>query len=30
LTEVERAAECERQATAHLIALLMEVDSRKL
>ena len=30
LAEVERAAKCERQATAHLIALLMEVDSRKL
>jgi hypothetical protein len=30
LSEVERAAKCERQATARLIALLMEVDSRKL
>jgi hypothetical protein len=30
LTELERAANCERCATAHLIALLMEVDSRKL
>lgn len=30
LSEVERAATCERQATARLIALLMEVDSRKL
>src|SRR5918996_2420565 len=30
LSEVERAATCERQATAQLIALLMEVDSRKL
>jgi hypothetical protein len=28
--EVERAAKCERLATARLIALLMEVDSRKL
>jgi 5-methylcytosine-specific restriction endonuclease McrA len=30
LAEVERAAGSERRATAHLIALLMEVDSRKL
>lgn len=30
LAELERAASCERQATARLIALLMEVDSRKL
>src|SRR5262245_51944397 len=30
LAEVERAASCERQATAHLVALLCEVDSRKL
>lgn len=30
ISEVERAARCERQATARLIALLMEVDSRKL
>src|SRR5688500_3521181 len=30
LAEVERAVSCERAATARLIALLMEVDSRKL
>src|SRR5918996_6431134 len=30
LAELERAALCERQATARLVALLMEVDSRKL
>lgn len=30
LAEVERAAGCERRATAHLIALLMEIDARKL
>lgn len=30
ISEVERAARCERHATARLIALLMEVDSRKL
>lgn len=30
LTELKRAANCERQATAHLVALLIEVDSRKL
>jgi hypothetical protein len=30
LAEVERAVSCERQANARLIALLMEVDSRKL
>ena len=30
LTEVERAAGSERHATARLVALLMEVDSRKL
>jgi 5-methylcytosine-specific restriction endonuclease McrA len=30
LTELERAARSEQRATAHLIALLMEVDSRKL
>jgi 5-methylcytosine-specific restriction endonuclease McrA len=30
LVELERAASVERQATARLIALLMEVDSRKL
>src|SRR5688500_16709144 len=30
LAELDRAASCERQATARLIALLMEVDSRKL
>ena len=30
LSEVERATTCEREATARLIALLMEVDSRKL
>jgi 5-methylcytosine-specific restriction endonuclease McrA len=30
LVELERAAACERHATARLIALLMEVDSRKL
>src|SRR5918996_1467837 len=30
ISEVERAARCERQATARLVALLMEVDSRKL
>lgn len=30
LTELERAADCERHATARLVALLMEVDSRKL
>jgi 5-methylcytosine-specific restriction endonuclease McrA len=30
LVELERAAACERHATARLIALLMEIDSRKL
>src|SRR5215204_2465291 len=30
LAEVQRAAACERQASARLIALLMELDSRKL
>src|SRR5688500_7820013 len=30
LIELDRAAACERHATARLIALLMEVDSRKL
>ena len=30
LEEVQRAVTCERQATARLLALLMEVDSRKL
>src|SRR5688572_7829914 len=30
LAELERAVECERRAAAHLIALLVEVDSRKL
>jgi hypothetical protein len=30
LTELEEAASCERRATARLIALLIEVDSRKL
>jgi hypothetical protein len=30
LTELEHAVTCERRATARLIALLMEVDSRKL
>jgi len=30
LAEVERAVSCERAATARLIALLMELDSRKL
>jgi hypothetical protein len=30
LAEVERAVECERAANARVIALLMEVDSRKL
>src|SRR5687768_16356506 len=30
LAEVERAVSCERRATARVIALLMEVDSRKL
>ncbi len=30
LTEVERAVSCERKSTARLIALLMEIDSRKL
>jgi hypothetical protein len=30
LAEVERAAGCERRATAHLITLLMELDVRKL
>src|SRR5918995_2072611 len=30
LAQIERAAACERQATAHLIALLMEVDARTL
>ena len=30
LAELERAVSCERQAMARLIALLMEVDSRKL
>lgn len=30
LSEVERAATCERLTTARLIALLMEIDSRKL
>ena len=30
LAELERAVTCERHATAQLIALLMEVDSRKL
>jgi hypothetical protein len=30
LAEVERAVSCEREANARLIALLMEVDSRKL
>jgi 5-methylcytosine-specific restriction endonuclease McrA len=30
LAELERAVGCERRATAHLIALIVEVDSRKL
>jgi hypothetical protein len=30
LAEVERAVPCEREANARLIALLMELDSRKL
>src|SRR5688572_13726124 len=30
LAELERAARCEQRATARLIELLMEVDSRKL
>lgn len=30
LAEVERAVSCERKATARLVALLMEVDARKL
>ena len=30
LAEVERAVSCEREANARLIALLMELDSRKL
>jgi 5-methylcytosine-specific restriction endonuclease McrA len=30
LAEVQRLAACERQATAHLIASLMEVDARRL
>ena len=30
LVEIRRAVDCERRATAHLIAMLMEVDARKL
>lgn len=30
LAETHRLAECERHATAHVIAALMEVDGRKL
>jgi hypothetical protein len=30
LAETHRPADCERHATAHVIAALMEVDARKL